>query len=402
MNNFYYLYGIKFIKIMEKTKFTVIFNRKSKLTQKGTAQIEISAFLNNKRKFFPTGIFVKPEEWDSKTRRIKSNVPHSGEMQRDINRQLEQLEQYEYDRHRSGKPFTLEYLQQCLQGKDYKYFTDFVENEIETDKVSARATLVNKRTIFKALREFQKNILFEEVNYEFLKNFENHLVCNGLSTNTINKYFRNLRTWVNTAINKDYMELNKYPFRKFKAPSKETTREYLEPSEIMRLENLEFSNENKHLQKIRDMFLFACYTGLRFSDISAISNDNIKQRDSGIYLEMIMQKTEQPIKLPLSLLNNGKPIELLQKYTSDNQYFFDNLTNQYVNRALKEIAELAGIDKYLTFHMARHSCATFLLFKRVPVTTVQKILGHKKLQTTQIYSKVMEQTMINDLEQIEW
>jgi site-specific recombinase XerD len=120
---------------------------------------------------------------------------------------------------------------------------------------------------------------------------------------------------------------------------------------------------------------------------------------------MKMQKTNEPINLPVFMIHNGKPIELLKKYESTDpkkKYYFDDLTNQYVNRALKEVAALAGIDTKVTFHTARHTAATFLLNKGDAITTIQKILGHKKLQTTQIYIKVMEQTITNELKKVEW
>ena len=86
----------------------------------------------------------------------------------------------------------------------------------------------------------------------------------------------------------------------------------------------------------------------------------------------------------------------------DKKRIFQGLTNQYVNRSLKEIAKLAGIDKPVTFHTARHTNATYLLYQGVNVTTVQKILGHKKLQTTQIYSKVMDKTVVKELSAIKY
>ncbi|MDR2854344.1 MAG: site-specific integrase [Prevotellaceae bacterium] len=388
---------------MEKVIFSTVYNRKCKIKKNGTAQIEICAYLNKERKYFATSIFVKPEQWDKKKQRIRTNTPNGIQLQKQVTDFILQLERYELDRRHSGKPFELDYLSACLQGKDFKYFTDFVKYELDTDKTNAQATKIGKTTTYNVLKDFKENILFDEINFELLKNFENYLIFKGLGINTRNKYFRHLRAFVNLAINKDYLELNKYPFRKFHAQTEATTREYLEPSEIVRLENLEFGKENAHLQKIKDVFLFACYTGLRFSDISAISKENLKQKDGGVWLETTMQKTNQPIKIPLYLLNNGKPIELLTKYKNpERNYFFDELTNQYTNRALKEIAKLAGINKRVTFHTARHTCATFLLYKGVAVTTVQKILGHKKLQTTQIYSKVMDLTMINELSKISY
>ena len=93
---------------------------------------------------------------------------------------------------------------------------------------------------------------------------------------------------------------------------------------------------------------------------------------------------------------------MLKKYESDRVYYFDDYTNQYVNRCIKEIAKITGIEKRVTFHTARHTTATFLLYKGVNITTVQKFLGHAKVQTTQIYAKVMDMTMINELSKIEY
>jgi site-specific recombinase XerD len=395
----------------DKLIFSAVFNRNNRLTKKGTAQIEICAYesATQKRKFFGTGLSIKPEIWDNKKKRIKPNAANAFQLNKQITDFVQRLENYAIERRHAGKPVTLDYICDCMQGKDIKNFTDFVRCELENEMRNAHATLVNKRTTFRVLLEFSKEkhkrteILFEEVNYNFLKDFENYLIMKGLSTNTVNKYFRHIRGWQNAAINKDYFELNKYAFRKFHAPTKATTREYLTPADIVRLENLEFNRQNAHLEKIIDMFLFACYTGLRFSDVTALSKDCIKERADGLHIEMKMQKTSEPINLPISMIHNGKPIELLKKHENPNtDYYFDTFTNQYVNRALKEVAALAGIDTKVTFHTARHTAATFLLYKGVAVTTVQKILGHKKLQTTQIYSKVMEQTITNELKKVDW
>jgi site-specific recombinase XerD len=116
-----------------------------------------------------------------------------------------------------------------------------------------------------------------------------------------------------------------------------------------------------------------------------------------------MIKTNTQIKIPLSLMFNGKPMEIIERYIdSDRKYLFDELTNQYVNRCLKEIAALAKIEKNITFHTARHTQATYLLSKDVNITTVQKLLGHKKLQTTMIYSKVLDKAVITELKNIKF
>ena len=154
------------------------------------------------------------------------------------------------------------------------------------------------------------------------------------------------------------------------------------------------------------MYLFSCYTGLRFSDVIEVRKENLQIIDGNTWLIQGMKKsqinndttTQQIVRLPIYQLFNGKPLEILQKYESDKKYYFDDYTNQFVNRTLKEIAGFAKVTKKLTFHTARHTQATYLLYKGVNITTVQKILGHKKLATTQIYSKVMDITIVNDLQ----
>ena len=373
------------------------------MNKHGKAQIEVCAYLNGKRKYFPTAIYVTPKDWDKKHNRIKAIAINGVQLQRQITDFMTKLERYELERRNTGKPFTLEYLTECLNGKDFRYFTDFMKHEIDSDKTNSKATAINKTTTYKALKAFKENILFDEVNFELLKDFENHLISKGLGTNTRNKYLRHIRVFVNLAINKEYLDLNRYPFRKFAMKTEQTTREFLSPEDIQLIENLELTAENRRLEKVKDMFLFACYTGLRFSDITAVSKDSLITQDGNLWLSLTMQKTTQNIKLPLYLLHNGKPVQLIEKYRQpDRNYFFDELTNQHVNRALKEIAALAGIKKRVTFHTARHTTATFLLYKGVAITTVQKILGHKKIQTTQIYSKVMDMTMVNELAKVEF
>lgn len=166
-----------------------------------------------------------------------------------------------------------------------------MRNEIKADRTSAPATIVGQTTTLNELKRFKREILFEELTFELLTDFEKHLFSLGLHTNTVNKYFRHIRKFVNLAINKDLLELNRYPFRKFKTRTEETTREYLTPEDLTAIETVAISEDKKHLEKIRDMFLFLCYTGLRFSDISKLSTSDIQTVDGNKWIETTMQKT---------------------------------------------------------------------------------------------------------------
>lgn len=386
---------------MEKATFSIIYNRKSKLLTDGTALIQIRAYLNGLNKYFTTNIYVTPDQWDKKHSRVK-NHPNAIRINKQISEYVAKMETIELNRRNDKKAFTLEILHELLNGKEIDSFTQFMRNEITADRNNAPATKVNQTTTLSTLCEFRKNILFAELSFELLTDFERFLKDKSLSTNTIHKYFRHLRKFVNLAIDNDLMELNKYPFRKFKLKSEETNREYLSPEEVQSIENLEFTKENAHLQKIKDMYLFSCYTGLRFSDISALSKDQIQIIDSKQWIVIEKtKKTRTEIRIPIYLLFEGKPTELLKTYIrTDRKYIFDEHTNQHVNRCLKDIAKLTGITKRLTYHTARHTQATYLLYKGVNVTTVQKLLGHKKIQTTQIYAKVMDMTVIGELQAV--
>jgi integrase len=381
---------------MEKALFNTVYNRKKRLLANGTALVQIEAYLLGKKKYFSTNTYLTPDQWDKKHRKVK-NHPNAIKLNKQIADQVAKYESLELDRRNAGKPFTLDILGDFVNGKFTNDFLEFMEKEIDGEK-SSPATKTGQKTTLTALKEFKNKIIFDELTFELLTDFERFLFAKKLSTNTINKYFRHVRKFVNLAINKELFDLNRYPFRKFKAKSETTEREYLEPEELERLEALQLTEENKHLQKTLDMFLFSCYCGLRFSDLVALSRDKIVTKDGNLWIDTRMIKTNEPIRIPLYLLFDGKPIEILNKYIqADRKFIFDELTNQYVNRCLKELATLAKINKRLTFHTARHTQATYLLYKGLNLTTVQKLLGHKKIQTTQIYAKIMDKTLINEL-----
>lgn len=384
---------------MEKALYNVVYNRKKRLLPNGTALVQVEAYMRGHKKYFSTNIYIAPDQWDNKHRKIR-NHPNAIRLNKEISDFIARLEAVELERRNAGKSFSLDHLTDFLKGKLTSSFTKFMESEIAQEKLS-RATKIGMQTTLKALQEFKRDILFADLNFELLQDFERFLYAKELSVNTVNKYFRHIRKFVNLAINKDLFELNKYPFRKFKAKSESTKREYLTPEEVEAIEGLQFPEDKRHLQKIADMYLFAVYSGLRFSDLTSLKRENIVVEDGKKWLVTKMQKTGEILRLPIYLLFDGKCVDLIDRYAADDRkLIFDDFTNQYVNRALKEIAAMAGITKPITFHTARHTQATYLLYKGVPVTTVQKLLGHKKLQTTQIYTKVMDRTIVSDLEAV--
>jgi integrase len=175
-------------------------------------------------------------------------------------------------------------------------------------------------------------------------------------------------------------------------------REFLSQAELEKLENLSCSIER--LTNVKDLFVFSCYTGIAYGDIMLLTKKNIVEGEDGnLWIITSRKKTSTPVKVPLL----PPALNIIEKYknvrrTSITKTLLPVLSNQKVNSYLKEIAYLCQIKKHLTFHMARHTFATTVtLTNGVPLETVSKLLGHTELTTTQIYARVIEKKISEDM-----
>ena len=147
-----------------------------------------------------------------------------------------------------------------------------------------------------------------------------------------------------------------------------------------------------------DAFLFCCYTGLRFSDFCQLNSSNFAKINGKKWLHFKSIKTGIELRLPLHLLFEGKALTILDRYEITE---FANLgSNAETNKALAVITGMARIKKHVTYHTARHTCATLLIHQGVPITTVQKLLGHTSVKTTEIYSEILSNTIVRDLKAV--
>lgn len=296
-----------------------------------------------------------------------------------------------------GIPVTLSLLKDAIK-KDKPVnvtFPVFAKIYVqESDR--KRSTKENLMTTITVLQEFRPGLDFKDITYTFLKEFEAYLREKGNSVNTIAKHLRQLRTLVNEAINQGYIHADAYPFRKYKIKQERGRHEFLTPDELRKLENLNV--EDKKLRHVLDAFLFCCYVGLRFSDFCQLTASNFIKINGKKWLHFKSIKTGVEIRLPLHLLFEGKALAILDRYNIED---FSNFgSNSEVNKCLVQIASLARIRKHITYHTARHTCATLLVHQGVPITTVQKLLGHTSVRTTEVYSEVLSNTIIRDLKAV--
>lgn len=253
-------------------------------------------------------------------------------------------------------------------------FLPFIQCEIANSNLK-ESTKKNHRTTYAVLKRYREKILFSDLTFEFVASFEHYLITNGYHINTVAKHLKHLKRYVNIAINKEYMDVRQYAFRKFRIRSVESQHSYLSPEELGSIEKLKLTGRYERLQKSLDAFLFCCYAGLRYSDFTSLNSSNLVVMDSKIWLIYRSVKTKIEVRLPLYLLFDGKGVEILQRYKEEPDRLFELRNNSNVNKELLIISKLAGVTKRISFHTARHTNATLLIYIRCKHHHGTKVIG---------------------------
>ncbi len=285
-------------------------------------------------------------------------------------------------------------------------------NEQQLHKL-APGTMKNYHTTQRYVKSFlmekfkRTDIFLSQLNYKFLLEFERYLFNyvpkdhqKPINNNGIMKHIERLRKMINMAVRLDW--LAKDPFASFKKRFDKVERESLNSEELAALAGKVLSIDR--LGHVRDMFVFSCYTGLSYIELAELTPDKIITGvDGGLWISTSRAKTDTRVRVPLLPVAT----DLMEKYRDDpralnNGTVFPVISNQRMNGYLKEIADICGITKTLTFHIARHTFATTVtLSNGVPIESVSKMLGHTSIRTTQIYAKVVEQKLSEDMRNLQ-
>ena len=381
---------------MHKIRYRLVFNRRKQLNSQGKALIQVEASLNKRKVYFTTRMYVRPDEWDKLTSTIV-NHPHAVELNAWLYEYILNLEAFELSMWKRGIIPTLVQMKEAVKNKQTSdlSFEAFCMSAI---RHSSRKTSTKKnlQTTLKMLNEFRPGYTWDDLTYSFLKDFELCLTNKGTAINTIAKHLRNLRTLINEAISAGYLSSDANPFHNYNIKHERVPHRFLNPEELQKMEGVKVSGKLAH---VRDAFLFCCYTGLRFSDFRHLKNDYFLKIKGHPLLMIQTEKTGYDLKIPLHLVFEGKALDILSRYASISDFIRIGC-NAVTNRHLATLQQLAKIKTHTTFHTARHTCATLLCHQGVPITTVQKILGHTKLTTTQLYSEIMADTLVRDLTKV--
>lgn len=409
---------------MSKIKYALIYNynRNGKLKSNGTAAIYIRAYLNGKNRYFNTDIYITPKQWDERNKRV---VQHCNQYQLndDLRKQLGEMEAYEYEISKNGGIVTLQNIGDYKRSNTPISFTDFANEQLE-QSVLSKDTYTDQRQSLLKLQEYKPVVYFHELNYRLINGFNSFLSHKkGLSINTVAKHHKNLKKYIYLAIQYDYLDVNKNPYKKFKVKREPTSRLFLTEQELLQLETLIIPKEQQHLELIKDFFLFCCYTGLRFSDASNITKENLDVLPEGVELYLVAKKTKKAWNYNLRKLfrsnksEESKPEIIIKKYLQQHLDFygdsiiyndkplFKGFTNQYINRELKNLAQLLNIrtrvKEKISMHVARHTFATIMVGKVRP-HILQELLQHSKIKETMIYVHLDKNIVGDALDNVNW
>lgn len=373
-----------------------MYNRKKQLNKQGTALVQVEALLNQRKIYFKTNVYLRPEHWDKRTAQV-CNHPQANDLNAMLFEFIIHLQAIELALWKRGVPATLSLLKDAMRkNRPVNVTFPVFAKEYVQHSDRRQSTKENLITTINVLQEFRPGLDFKDITYTFLKDFEVYLREKGNGVNTVAKHLRQLRTLVNEAINQGYIHADAYPFRKFKIKQEKGRHEFLTPDELRKLENLEIND--RKLRHVLDAFLFCCYVGLRFSDFCQLKQSNFIKVNGKRWLHFKSIKTGIELRLPLHLLFEGKALAILDRY--DIAEFANLGSNSETNKVLAVITGMARIKKHVTYHTARHTCATLLIHQGVPITTVQKLLGHTSVKTTEIYSEILSSTILRDLKAI--
>lgn len=390
-----------------KSTFNILFYiKRNDVKRNGLASIIVRVTIDGKRCQFNSKLEVNPNAWDQKSQKAIGRSVND----KSLNPQLQQLKMQlgvlyceltrnnrEISPHRVRDAF-LSNRKECTLIYQFERHNKHCKNLVPksiTHKTYTRYELTKNRLIeFLEIKYHNQDIRLQDITPEFIENFfvflKEYYRC---SHNTAMKFVQRFRTIINYTTSMSLITIN--PFDFYRVNFEKTKRTFLNQQEITAIWNKKFAS--RRLEQVRDAFIFSCYTGLSYIDLCGLTQANIEVGFNGrLWIIVQRHKTHQPSTIPLLKI----PQELLVKYKReyDDESIFPINSNQKMNEYLKEIAIICGITKTITFHVARHSFATTVtLGNGIPIETISKMLGHTRIETTQIYAKVTNLKISQDM-----
>lgn len=395
-----------------RTSFGLTFYiNRTRERKNGECPVMLRINLNGDRLALQVQRFIKPEDWDQNRYVMKGRT----EQARVFNNYLEAVRLKAHKKFNELLSYTDDVTPQMLRDAilgvntaKTRQIIDIWEGHVSDlkkliGKENSYATYQKYNTAKNHFQSFlQKKYLLNDVSikavdYQMIQQYSIYLKTEkGCSFNTATKFLQNLKTITSISIRSGW--LVKDPFNGISLTLKEVDRPYLTFEELERL--IEFNSVFDRLNRVRDFFVFSCYTGLAYIDVKKLKKAEIEGNDEmGFWIRTRRQKTGGRANIPLldipmSIIRNYCQLELLDAEDP----ILPILSNQKMNAYLKELADLCNIQKQLSYHVARHTFATTVtMMNGVPIETVSKMLGHKNIHSTQHYARIVDKKVGDDM-----
>ena len=389
---------------------TLYINR-TRERKNGECPVMLRININGDRVALQVHRFIKPEDWDPARYVMKGRTEEA----RAFNNYLEAVRLKAHKKYNELLSYTDDVTPQMLRDAILGVNTAKTRQIIDIweGHVSNLKKLIGKENSYATYQKYNtaknhfqaflqkhyhvEDVSIKAVDYQMIQQYGIYLKTEkGCSFNTATKFLQNLKTITSISIRSGW--LVKDPFNGISLTLKEVDRPYLTFEELERL--MKFNSVFDRLNRVRDFFVFSCYTGLAYIDVKKLKRAEIEGNDEmGFWIRTRRQKTGGRANIPLldipmSIIRNYCQLELLESEDP----ILPILSNQKMNAYLKELADLCNIQKQLSYHVARHTFATTVtMMNGVPIETVSKMLGHKNIHSTQHYARIVDKKVGDDM-----
>ena len=395
---------------MVRSSFSILFFiRESKARKNGNVPIEVMITVNGERNSFSTGKQIAIEKWDKTKQQVKGKDQETQNLNNYLKAIKAKLYQKEAELLERGFIITAQilydaYFDKVESLKERSLFEVFEEHNQEQEKlvgngVSKATHWVSVYTI-RLLREFvqqkykREDLYLRELNLNFIQSFHSFLrIDKGMAQNSSTKHLKLLKKIINLSVANSYMAFN--PFSTYKVEREPVDIDFLDEEELRKIIN--FDTPLPRLERAKDMFLFRCFTGLSYIDIKTLTPEHFEKDNTGrIWIKKRRVKTGVLSRIPL--LPIAKLI--LDKYKGGEK-LLPIQDPADINKYLKDIAILCGINKRICFHTSRHTFAsTVTLANNISLEVVSKMLGHTNTRMTAHYAKLIDKCIGEQMDKL--
>lgn len=399
---------------MRKENFNLLFAKRSRLLKSGEAAIFMRITANGTRVECNTGKSIEPHLWNQAKERVKGSSKKAVDLNNFIDDTEIKMFKLFQEMQEDGSVVTAQELHNRYfnigphKKVERMIISTFQEHNQECHALMGRdfelGTIKKYETITRLLQRYiakkyeSEDLPLTSLDRDFVHGFELYLkIDRNQQQNTVARYMKGLKKITNRALANEW--ITKDPFAGFKVKTVQTDPTFLTLDELHIIYKHHFDGA---LEVVRDMFIMAAFTGLAFIDISNLRGEHVvTDNDGNMWIRKPRQKTEIVQNIPLLDI----PKEILAKYENDAKAAKKGTLlpvpcNQVMNRYLKEIGTLCGISKVLTTHVARHTYATVCLSQGVRIENVSKMLGHTSIKMTQHYARVLDSSIMEDMQNI--